>query len=330
MAVLDLSELKDQFPVRIQEALALVAGMPDADEYEQMMWLLKRFTDDKESAELFEERFQAVQSAYESLAPDAALAAHVDDYRRLVRLRALYRHGARLDQADSDFDITDYRPQTHALVQDAVSQVKLRDDLPVYRIDGSYVERIKEGPGSPEEKMAEVEGAVEFEARERGEDDPVSRTLIERLERLRKKKAEADADMLSLLDEYYEFAGNWAAEKEAHEALGLSPRAQGFLSLVRTNAPELGEERALELTREIDAVVETNATFPDWAERDDVVRDIRLAVIRLLAGSEDTKPLAKSLVDEVVRVATAREAAAAAVSARVARSLRASSAGRAT
>src|SRR6266542_3005726 len=68
MAVLDLSELEEQFPMRVAEALALVAGMPDADEYEQMMWLLKRFTDDKEAAGLFEERFQAAQSSYEALA----------------------------------------------------------------------------------------------------------------------------------------------------------------------------------------------------------------------------------------------------------------------
>ena len=68
LAVLDLASLKEEFPVRLAEALALVAGMPAGDEYEQMMWLLKRFNDDKDAAELFEERFQAAQSAYESLA----------------------------------------------------------------------------------------------------------------------------------------------------------------------------------------------------------------------------------------------------------------------
>ncbi len=31
----------------LAEALALVAGMPAADEYEQMMWLLRRFLGDK-------------------------------------------------------------------------------------------------------------------------------------------------------------------------------------------------------------------------------------------------------------------------------------------
>jgi type I restriction enzyme R subunit len=315
LAVLDLSTLREDFPQKLAEALALVAGLPQGvDEYEQMMWLVRRFADDKEKADLYEERFGAVQSAYESLAPDATLAPHLDDYRRLVRLRALWRHGARLDEGASDFDLDDYRPQTHALVQDAVSIVKLRDDLPVYRIDGSYVKRIKEGPGSPEEKAAMADAALEYEARDRGEDDPVARSLAERLERLRKKKVEADTDMLSLLDEYLELAADWAAERAAHEALGLSTRAEGFLSLIKTNAPTLGDDRAVELARAIDEIVKKNAAFHDWAGRDDVLRDIRLQVFRLLAAADETKPLVKAgagFVDEVLTVATARETAAA-------------------
>ncbi|MGH3114746.1 MAG: type I restriction enzyme subunit R domain-containing protein, partial [Gaiellaceae bacterium] len=118
LAVLDLQSLKDNFPVKLAEALALVAGMPSAYEYEQMMWLLRRFIEDKEAAELFEERFQRVQSAFETLAPDPFLAPHLEEYRRLARLRALWRRGARLDQRDSDFDVREYRPQTYALVQD--------------------------------------------------------------------------------------------------------------------------------------------------------------------------------------------------------------------
>ena len=234
--MLDLQSLKESFPVTLAEALALVAGMPaGVDEYEQMMWLLKRFTDDKASAELFEERFQAAQSAYETLAPDPVLLPHLDDYRRLVRLRALWRHGARLDSGDGDFDVSEYRPQTYALVREAVSVERLRDDLPIYRIDGSYLKRLDEAPGSPEEKAAEIEAAIEYEIRKRGgEKDPVARSLAERLERMRQRKESAQQDMLELLEE---LVREVVTENEAHEALGLSDRGQGFLSLARTRRP---------------------------------------------------------------------------------------------
>ena len=109
MAVLDLSTLLADFPVRLAEALALMAGMPEGDDYDQMMWLLKRFNDDKTAAELFEERFQAAESAYEALTPDVRLAPHLDDYARLVRIRLIWRRGARLDDRDGDFDLQEYR-----------------------------------------------------------------------------------------------------------------------------------------------------------------------------------------------------------------------------
>src|SRR6266508_1214187 len=69
-----------------------------------------------------------------------------------------------------------------------------------------------------EEKAAEVEAAIEYEIRVRGGDaDPIARSLAERLDRIRRQKEEADADMLSLLEE---LVSEYASEKEAHEALG--------------------------------------------------------------------------------------------------------------
>jgi type I restriction enzyme R subunit len=308
MAVLDLSELKEQFPMRVAEALALVAAMPNGDEYEQMMWLLKRFTDDKEAAELFEERFQAAQSAYEALAPDPVVLPHLNDYRRLVRVRAIWRRGARLDERDSDFDLDEYRPQTWALVREAVEIERLRDDLPVYRIDGDYVQRLDGAPGSPEEKAAEIETALEYEIKVGGgEKDPVARSLAQRLERIREKKADADADMLSLLEELVK---DVVSEKEAREALGLSERAQGFLALAKTHAVELDVDKLVELARQVDEIVTKNASFPEWAERDDVLRDIRKDTIKLVLADGATKLLVSSgFIDEVLQVATAREGA---------------------
>ena len=309
MAVLDLSELKEQFPMRVAEALALVAGMPAADEYEQMMWLLRRFNDDKEGADLFEERFQAAQSAFEALAPDPVVLPHLDDYRRLVRIRAIWRRGARLDQRDSDFDIEEYRPQTWALVREAVAIERLRDDLPVYRIDGEYVKRLDDAPGSADEKAAEIEAALEYEIKVGGGDkNPVTRSLAERLERIRQKKAEADADMLSLLEG---LVRDVVAEQEARDALGLSERAQGFLTLARTHAGALDDDKLVELARDVDDIVDSNGTFAGWADREDVLKAIRRQTIHRLLADEATRPLVSGdFIDEVLQVATAREGAA--------------------
>jgi type I restriction enzyme, R subunit len=289
----------------VAEALALVAGMPADDEYEQLMWLMKRFTNDKDAAELFEARFQAAESAYEALAPDPSLLPHLEAYRRLVRFRAIWRRGARLDQGNSDFDIQEYRPQTWALVRESVGIERLRDDLPVYRIDGNYLRRIEEAPGSAEEKAAEIETAVEYEIKVGGGDkDPVTRSLAERLERIRQKKAEADTDMLALLEE---LVREVVSEKQMQASLRLSDRAQGFLALGRSYAPNATDDALVQLARDVEAVVGRYATFAGWAERDDVLRDIRRETIKLLLRADATKHLVSTAyVDEVLQVATAR------------------------
>jgi hypothetical protein len=270
-----------------------------------MMWLLRRFTEDKDAAELFEERFQAAESAYEALTPDPSLLPHLEGYRRLVRIRAIWRRGARLDERDGDFDIHEYRAQTWALVREAVGIERLRDDLPVYRIDGNYLRRIEEAPGSPEEKAAEIETAIEYEIKVGGGNkDPVTRSLAERLERIRQKKAEADTDMLTLLEE---LVREVVSEKEVQESLQLSDRAQGFLALGRTYAPNAGEGTLVKLARDVEAIVGRNATFAGWTERDDVLRDIRRETIKLLLQADTTKHLVSTTyVDEVLQTATAR------------------------
>jgi hypothetical protein len=129
--------------------------------------------------------------------------------------------------------------------------------------------------------------------------------LAERLERIRSQKERADADMLTLLEE---LVRDWTGEQEAQAALGLSGRAQAFLSLARMHAPAGSDDELLvDLARHVDEIVGKNATFPEWEERDDVLRDIRREVLELLIGQKETRLLlGTSFVDEALTVAAAR------------------------
>jgi len=141
------------------------------------------------------------------------------------------------------------------------------------------LKRLEDAPGSPEEKAAEIEAAIEYEIRARGGDtDPVARSLAERLERIRRQKEEADEDMLSLLE-------------------------------TRAQAPAgLAEDALVALARRLDEAVAKHATVADWAERDDVRRDIRGEAMRTLLADEQTRPfVTPAFLDELMTVATARE-----------------------
>jgi len=85
----------------IADALACIRQMPaDATPRRQMAWLVQRFTDDPDLAARFEDAFRASQRIYETLAPDARLSPYLDNYRRLVRLHAVWKHGSREDTFD--------------------------------------------------------------------------------------------------------------------------------------------------------------------------------------------------------------------------------------
>ncbi len=95
-AATSTAALAERFPEAIADALACVGDFPSAaSPRRQMAWLVQRFTDDPDLAGRFEDAFRAAQRIYETLAPDPRLAPHLDDYGRLVRLHAVWRHGAR-------------------------------------------------------------------------------------------------------------------------------------------------------------------------------------------------------------------------------------------
>ena len=167
-------------------------------------------------------RFARHCGIYETLSPDARLAPHLEKYRRLVGLHAVWKHGSREDT----FDIRPhYRAKTHGLVQDAIASTTLRRDLPVFRIDGTYLDRLDDDGLSGEEKAAEIEAAVVHEIKVHGEHDPIARSLAERLRVLREKRTATHQLTLDLLHEYERLANDYAEEAAAAQASGLTERS---------------------------------------------------------------------------------------------------------
>lgn len=298
--------LAARFPEAIADALACVGTLPaDISPRRQMAWLVQRFTDDLDLAARFEDACRAAQRIYETLAPDARLAPHLDEYRRLVGLHAVWKHGSREDT----FDIAPYRAKTHALVQDAIATTTLRRDLPVFRIDGTYLDRLDDEGLSGEEKAAEIEAAVVHEIKIRGEHDPIARSLAERLRLLREKRTATHQLTLDLLHEYERLANDYAEEAAAAQASGLTERAHTLAVLGRTYAPDVDDHVLVDVARRIDARLGEVADFHGWHERPDVLRAIRKAMINELAHDERTRSLTTTgYIDEAVNALVARAA----------------------
>ena len=295
------------FPAAIAEALSCVTGMPtQGSDRRRMIWLVQHLADDSSRALRFEAAVRAAQRAYETLAPDIRLAPHLEDYRRLIHLHAVWRHGSRMNR----FDVTPYRAKTHKLVHDAVTEVVLQRDLPVFAIDGSYLARLDEDGLSGEEKAAEIEAAVVSEIKERGDGDPLSLTLGERLEQLRDRRQRANQLTLDLLNEYEQLVRELVAEKAAADASGMTSRARAILALARRHAADIPAVELEDLCSRIDAALRTLEVDydADW-DRADMQRSARQRVIKALIGAPATRPLATtSFVDDALAAILARAA----------------------
>jgi type I restriction enzyme R subunit len=304
MAAIDLSDLRARFPVVVANTLALVAGIPtDEPEDRQMAWLVRHLRDEQRAA-AFEASYQEVKSIYETLAPDPSLAAHLGDYKRLTLYHAWWVHGRRED-ADG-FDLAEYRSHTHALVGEAITVERLRHDLPVYRVDERYLSLIDGKPMTPEEKAAEIEAALVHEIKLRGDDDPLAKTLSERLEELREEELAADQITQELLKKYEQLALDWAEEQQAHTKLGLTPRAYKLVALARAANPDASEEALVRIAGELDAALGRTASFPGWEQRDDVLRALRVEMLKALGSDEQTRPLATpAFVDDAINTVVA-------------------------
>ncbi len=85
------------------------------------------------------------------------------------------------------------------------------------------------------------------------------------------------------------------------------------MSLTRAQAPAgFAEDALVDLARRLDEAVAKHATVSDWAERDDVRRDIRGEAMRTLLADEQTRSLlTPGFLDELMTVVTAKESTAA-------------------
>lgn len=303
-AAVNTDKLAEQFPQAIAQAFGYITEMPDGlNDRKQMVWLVGRFAVDAKLADDFEQAFASARGIYETLAPDPRLKHHLDDYRRLVRLRAVWKHGARAQS----FDVTPHRSKTYALVQEAITSASLQRDLPVYRVDGDYLRRLNEMDLTGEEKATEIEASTTYEIKERGEYDPVARSLAERLRALRERRLQANEMTLDLMHEYEQLAEDYIAEIEAAKVSGLSERAHLLTLLAHAHTSDGDEEILRAVATKIDEQLVELTDFQGWQERADIVQAIRKAMISELAREDETRALTTSgYVDEAIAALVAR------------------------
>jgi type I restriction enzyme R subunit len=297
LAAVSLDELRERFPVALAEAHAVIAAMPpNKTERQQMAWLVDYLGADDDRAQLFDDRVHAARALYDALGPDPFLVDYLENYKTLMRLFAVWRHGLRED----DFDVAEFRGHTHALVQDAISVEQLRRDLPIFRVDETYLGQLEQAALTPDEKAAEIEAALVHEIKVRGEHDPLAQSLAERLRKMREQQQRGDQLVIDRLKDLESVVTAYADEQKEYEQHGLSERAFLVVGIGRTADSSIGDDALIDLAREVDAEYQKSAALAGW-ERDMK----RLLWERVMADKRLQPLLAGSFVDDAVEALVA-------------------------
>jgi len=292
-------ELVKRFPTRLEEALAIVAGAPKGSPRKRMLWVVRLLTSDPDKAEQFERLFRETQSVYETLTPDPRLAPYMPRYQELLEVWAAWRRGTRRDRRGGD----DLRHKTRQLVQEAIGVDRIRDDLPAQTIGADFLQAlVGEVELNPEEKATDIEAAVVHEIKVRGQDDPLAKTLSERLAELRARRRRAAQMTLEGLRDWEKMVEEYIAEREHGADLGLDEAGTLVHAALRRAAPTVTEDDTVAVARAMSERYAEVAVIPDWTERADVAQGLRREAVKQLVAHETTLHLPQDpqVVDDIL------------------------------
>jgi type I restriction enzyme R subunit len=296
----DTETLIAGFPELLDRALAVVAEAPAGSGRRRMLWVVRHFADNPEEAERFKELVGEVQGAWETLAPDPRLVPYKQRYSELLEVWLAWRRGTRSDRRRGSGQL---RRKTQQLVQENIGFERLHTELPAHTIDAEFLAALQQEVDlTPEEKATDIEAAMTYEVKVRGQDDPRSKAIIERLNLLRRKR-ERDAQMtLDGLKEWEDLVRDYVAEDEEMIALGLDDAGAVTHAVMKQVAPAAPDDELVEIARSMSDRFRETAGFTGWSERSDVVQGLRKAAIQELVSRENTRQLAldPQVVDELL------------------------------
>ncbi|WCB92453.1 hypothetical protein DSM104299_01149 [Baekduia alba] len=291
--------LIERFPRIIDEALTVVEPAANGSARKRMLRVVRLLTDHTDKAEDFERLFREAQGIYETLTPDRRLAPHLGRYGELLEIWAAWRRGTRRDRRTGD----DLRHKTRQLVQAAVGMDRIGDDLPAFTIDADFLQALIEDKElTPEEKATDIEAAIVHEIKVRGQDDPLAKTLAERLAELRAKRLRAAQMTLDDLRGWEQLVADYKREQERGADLGLDEAGVLVHAVLLRSAPSADEQDTVDVAKAMSKHYDDASRIPDWKNRPDVAQRLRRAAVKELVVRDSTSQLPQNaeLMDELM------------------------------
>lgn len=268
-------------------------GTPD----ERLEKLVYRRLMDSEARQAFFETYKEIEVLWEILAPAPELQEHIDTFKRLAQLYKTVRNAY---AKRVDF-IADLAHKTKRLVQESIRQEDLDRLTKSITFDVETLKTINDKPGLTEAKVFNLVRGIREEAANYGDQVPMLRSLLERVESIREEFQNRQIGTDDAMGKLQTLAvQKEAVSKEAQES-GLSPRASAVLWKLRddTDLAAAGIQAA-DLARQVDVLLDR---FPNAAVNTEEERQLRgaLYIPLLKLGDNDARTRVVGKISTILR-----------------------------
>jgi type I restriction enzyme R subunit len=255
----------------------------------------------------FTEAFRKFAQSLDMILPDPKGLPYVRDFRWLGKIR----QAASARFSDQTLDISDCGPKVRKLIEDAIVADGIQ--ILVQKVGlftPEFDEKLK-ALKSDEARASEMEHAIRHEIHLRYDEDPAYYlSLRQRLEQIIEDRKARRIDAAKQLQLCFSITQDLKGPTDVAEKLGLSPTGYaiyGLLNegkhLMRTGEPTPPKYKAkVELAALVDETLSPHVTMVDWVKRDDVQKDMRRLLKRLLRFADVPEEKVEIQAEQVVEL----------------------------
>lgn len=254
-----------------------------------------KFVSDDERKKFFDD-YRDIESLWEILSPSAELRDHITTYKRLSVLYAAVRAA----YSEAAGFTADLEHKTKRLIEESATQEGLGRFTKVATFDVPTLEALGRDDGPPEEKVYNLLRGLRMEM----EDNPAAavalQSIREKADRIIENLEQRKVNGLAALDELKAIAEEKDRLREFAKESGLSDRAFGIYSALRTERSL--NELKVDIQRVAVSIEVAVDQFPHWRQNPDERRRLRSGLYKPLLDSHVPAKSCAEIIDNVMNV----------------------------
>jgi type I restriction enzyme R subunit len=251
----------------------------------------------------FDVAFREFARSMDFLMPDPAVDPFLEDFKLLGSIR----EGARNLYRDERLNLKDCSKKVEKLIHAHITSTGIKNVLEPIRITAPDFNEKLEIKGSTRAKASHVEYAIRQSITEKAATDPAFYgSLKERLEKIIEDHRKEREDEAMLLKELIALGDREKERETFAKSLGLSDAREfsfyGLLHSFRESMFSNSDEKQVAFTKEVIQVIRDKSVI-DWADKEDVQKEMRREIKKLLRSRTCPEAKIDPLAREILSLA---------------------------